>query len=183
MTASDWTTFGKTSGGSVGGAYLRPNKLKEGQSVKFRVLGSPVEGFERWTEDNKPVVIRLGEGWPEGKTWRTPTAERKESPKMFAAMPVWNYAEEAVQVLWFTQASIREAITSCVGHEDYGQPTGYDLTITRKGTGMDTEYGVVPSPPKPASEKAVAAWEAVLAKGFDLEALFVGGDPFNPIPF
>lgn len=180
MTASDWTTFGKTSGGSSGGAFFRPNKLKDGQSVKFRILGSPIEGFERWTVEQKPVVARIGEGWPEGHKWRD---GKEGAPRLFAAMPIWNNNDEMVQTFTFTQGSIRDAIASYVAHEDYGVPTGYDLTLTRKGSGMETEYSVVASPPKAPSDKAVAAWTAVLEKGYDLEALFEGGDPFNPIPF
>jgi len=180
MTASDWTTFGKTSGGSSGGSYLRPNKLKDGQSIKFRILGSPIEGFERWTKDNKPVSIALGEGWPEGHDWRD---GKEGNPRLFAAMPVWNYADEKVQVLTFTQAVIREALVAYAGNDEYGQPTGYDLTIARKGSGMDTTYSLVASPPKPCPAKAVEAWDAVLKAGFSLDALFHGGDPFAPIPF
>ena len=130
MTASDWTTFGKTSGGSSGGSFFRPNKLKDGQSVKFRILGSPVEGFERWTVEQKPVVARVGEGWPEGHKWRD---GKEGAPRLFAAMPIWNNADELVQTFTFTQGSIRDAIASYVAHEDYGVPTGYDLTVTGKG--------------------------------------------------
>lgn len=178
---SDWETFGKTSGGGGGGgAYFRPGMLKDGESRKFRILGSPVEGFERWTTANKPCVIHVGQSWPDGLTWRP---GKEGNPRLFAAMPIWNNADEAVQVFTFTQGAIRDGIAGYVAHEDYGIPTGYDLTLTRKGTGMDTEYSLVASPPKPPSEKAVAAWTQVLEKGFDLEALFTGDNPFEPIPF
>ena len=179
MTESVWTTFGKTSGGGgSGGNFLRPSKLKDKQSVKFRILGSPIEGFERWTTENKPVSIALGEPWPAGHEWRP---GKEGNPKMFASMPVWNYAEEAVQVLTFTQATIREQLSSWATHEEWGDPTGYDLTLKRTGTTKeDTKYALVPSLPKPCPEVAVAAWDAVLKSGFDLNELFTGGNPFAP---
>jgi len=33
-------------------------------------------------------------------------------------------------------------------NEDYGDPLGYDITISRIGKWLDTEYSLVPSPPK-----------------------------------
>jgi hypothetical protein len=45
---------------------------------------------------------------------------------------------------------------------DYGDPTKYDLKITREGTGMTTKYGIVPSPNKSDLTKAeVALLEAL----------------------
>lgn len=185
MTASDWTTFGKTSGGGgTGGAFFRPNKLKDGQGVKFRILGSPLEGFERWTVAKKPVLARFGEAWPDGHEWRP---GKEGAPRLFGAMPIYNYADDAVQVFAFTQGGIRDAIAAYVANEDYGIPTGYDMTLSRKGTGMDdTKYTLVASPPKAPADKVVAAWTAVLEKGFDLDELFRAGNPFEPdasIPF
>lgn len=180
---ADWTTFGKRSGGSSGGRFLRPNKLKDGESVRFRILGSFVEGWERWTKDNKPVLAHDGEPWPKDKEWRP---GKDGAAKMFSAMPVWNVTEEAVQVFAFTQASIADALRGYVEHEEYGVPTGYDLTLSRKGTGMDTEYTLVASPPKAVSAKVAKAWSEVVDAGFDLEELFSGGDPFAPkgvVPF
>ena len=35
-------------------------------------------------------------------------------------------------------------------NEDYGDPLGYDITISRSGKTMaDTKYSLIPSPPKP----------------------------------
>lgn len=42
-----------------------------------------------------------------------------------------------------------KALQQVFENEDYGDPLGYDITITRVGKGMDTEYSLVPSPPKP----------------------------------
>ena len=42
-----------------------------------------------------------------------------------------------------------KALSDLFTNEDYGDPLGYDITISRTGKGMDTEYRLVPSPPKP----------------------------------
>lgn len=178
MTASDWTTFGKTSGGKTGGKFIRPGSLKDGESMTFRVLGSPLEYFERWTVDKKPVLIRFGEPWPADKKWR----EGKEGKvKDGKAIPIYHYEQEKVVILSFTQGSIVDQFLKYIKHAKYGEPTRYDLTLTRKGSGFDdTEYALVADPPEPVSEKVMAAWNAVLEAGFDLNELFTGGDPFAP---
>ena len=40
--------------------------------------------------------------------------------------------------------SIFETILNLAKDKDYGDPRGYDLKITRKGTGTDTSYTVIP---------------------------------------
>ena len=42
-----------------------------------------------------------------------------------------------------------KTLTEYFQNEDYGDPLGYDITISRTGKAMDTEYGVIASPPKP----------------------------------
>jgi hypothetical protein len=74
-----------------------------------------------------------------------------------------------------TQASIQGPIEDLVANEDWGDPREYDLTITKKGEGLETEYSVQPSPQKPVPTEAHAAYRAVK---IDLDALFRGADPF-----
>jgi hypothetical protein len=95
--------------------------------------------------------------------------------KHFWAFAVWNYKEGKVQILELTQASIQGPIEDLVVTEDWGDPTGYDITITKKGQKLDTEYSVQPSPHKPAPEEALAALKATPV---NLQALYEGGDPF-----
>ena len=43
-----------------------------------------------------------------------------------------------------------KALEDIFTNEDYGDPLGYDITISRSGKTMaDTKYSLVPSPPKP----------------------------------
>lgn len=56
-----------------------------------------------------------------------------------------------------------------------GDPKGYDITISREGSGLDTEYTVMANPHTAVDLEAVASFEA---SSINLEALFDGADPF-----
>lgn len=149
-----------------GGNYM---KLQDGQN-KLRILSAPILGYEYWTEENKPVRLKeMPEESPE---------HMKSDGKLkhFWAFAVWNYREKRVQILELTQVSIQGPITDLVSSEDWGDPQKYDLTITKKGQKLDTEYTVQPSPHKEAPAEALQALEDAHV---NLQALFDGQDPFG----
>lgn len=146
-------------------------KLEDGQN-KFRILSSPLIGFMYWTKDNKPVRSPDPfDGVPDDAR----LDEGKFKPKHFWALVVWNYAESRVQILELTQASIQGPINDLVCNADWGDPREYDITITKKGQKLDTEYTVQPSPQKAVPVEAHKAYREMR---IDLEALFRGADPF-----
>lgn len=156
------------------GRYM---KLQQGEN-RFRILGSPILGNEYWTEQNgkkSPVRKRMGE--------KIVTADLEESDgraiKHFWAMPVWSYRDNSVQILEITQKGLQKAVKELASDEDWGNPRDYDLSVLRQGEGMETEYSVVPKPKKKLEEAALNAWKETQADGFNLEALFGGGDPFT----
>lgn len=157
-----------------GGSYF---KFKDGAN-RFRALASPIVGWMYWNQEGKPVRLRKAPGG-------LPLDIRQNDDgsydrvKHFWAIPVWNYAEGAVQILELTQSTIQAAITDLVSSEEWGNPKGYDLTVNRKGEKLSTEYTVQPSPHKPLDEKIVAEYAN---KTLNLEALFEGGDPFASAP-
>lgn len=157
-----------------GGNYF---KFKDGAN-KFRVLASPIIGYMYWNKENKPVRMRKQ---PSG----LPLDIRENEDgtfdriKHFWAVPVWNYAESAVQILEITQATIQAAITDLVSSEEWGNPREFDITVNRKGEKLNTEYTVQPSPHKPLDEKIKTEFEG---KKLNLDALFEGGDPFAAAP-
>lgn len=143
-------------------------KIQEGEN-KFRILSKPILGWEDW-DNKRPVRFRF-----ENKP------EKSIDPKMpvrhFWAFLCWNYAEEKIQILHLTQASIRNKIQSLSIDKDWGEPYFFDIKVVKKGQGKDTEYEVHPVPHKdlhPSIE------EAFHAKPCYLEALFDNGDPFSP---
>jgi len=158
-----------------GGNYM---KLQDGDN-EFLILGSAILGFEYWNTENKPVRLKeKPAGMP--ADIRLEEDGRPEKPKHFWAFPVWNCREHAVQVLEITQKGIMGALQNLARNEKWGDPIlTYTITVTRKGTGFDTEYNVVPNPKADVSEVA-KEWERVKQDGFDISRLFSGDDPFQP---
>ena len=149
-----------------GGNYA---KLEDGAN-RFRILTNAIVGFLYWTRDNKPVRLRT---YP-----AAPPEDMREGDKIkhFWAFVVWNYRDAKIQVLEITQATIQGPLEDLVTSEDWGDPKEYDITITKKGQKLDTEYTVMPSKP---SAVPIEAGRAYRALRIDLEKLFDGGDPFG----
>lgn len=142
----------------------------EQNANRFRIMSAPTIGWVYWTVDKKPIRSRE---YPENMKDARPDGKVKH----FWALVVWNYKVKKLQILELTQATIQRNIEELVLNEDYGDPTGYDITITKKGEGLDTEYTLVPHPPKGRPIEAVTAFRKV---SINLEALYSGADPFAP---
>ncbi len=158
-------------GGS--GGYM---KLKQGAN-KFRILSTPILGYEYWTEDRKPV--RAKELWRTIPADADITGERGWNPKHFWAFAVWNFETKAVEILELTQTTILSALQELIQSEEWGDPRGYSITINRKGEKLETEYSVVPSPAQSTPADILKAYNE---KHINLEALFDGGNPFDGAP-
>jgi hypothetical protein len=128
-----------------GGNYM---KLQDGEN-KIRILSKPIVGWMDW-KDKNPI-------------------------KHFWAFIVWNYNDQAIQVLEITQQTIQSAITNLNKDEDWGAPYEYDIKIVKKGKDMETKYSVTPSPKKPLTDQIK---QAALDKPCYLDALFSGTDPW-----
>ena len=157
-----------------GGKYM---KFQDGEN-RFRILSSPIIGNEYWNYDNKPVRLRMDE-----KANLADIRPNKDgtpgSLKHFWAMPAIDRADGQVKVLEITQKGIQKAVKGLAGDADWGSPTSYDLVVKKSGTGMETEYEVVPKPAKALDRTETELFEKVLSEGFNLNALFTGGDPFT----
>jgi hypothetical protein len=152
------------------GNYMR---FKEGENI-FRVLSSAITGYEYWNFENKPVRLKK-------QPIQTPTDIRIEnskptSVKYFWAFIVYNYGAEKKQILEVTQSSIQNAIRALVANKKWGIPQGYDLTVNRTGSGLETEYTIMPSPHSDFPTDLMGI------DNINLEALFTGDDPFAGKP-
>lgn len=158
---------------SGGGAdrYVNLSKLDQGQH-KFRILSDIMVGWVWWT-DRQPTRVRLAADVPSDVRERE---DNREKARHFWSMVVWNYQDEAVQVMEFTQATVQEQLAALEANSDWGDLTSYDFTITKAGEGKDTTYSVAPSPHKDVPESALSAYENVT---INLEALYDGADPFS----
>ena len=173
------------------GRYFKP---KENGIYLLRVL-TPMLAFDMAWKDQKPVRRELDYEWaptdydPEGKFGPQP-------PKRTWACAIWlhNFKPEttkgnfglsqhvnSVQVWEITQASIRAALSKLGQDEDWGDPTKYDIKLTRENGKNDLpQYSVGTSLPKPLPDVAVQEWDALCEfGGFDINRLLDGGDPFK----
>ena len=181
-----------TSTGS-GGGYLQLSKLPDGGSVRFALLSDePLEGYECWGQYNgqsKPfrfpeeptpedVSVELGDFEPREGRGGPGTVD----VKFFIAVPVYNYESGKVQVLQITQKSILKEIDQISQMEDYADILAWDFTISKKGSGLLTEYTVRPVPRKKGAQEHIdAAWLEAKSEGFDITRLMTGGNPFKAV--
>ena len=163
-------------------------KLEYGKN-RFRFIGEPVSGFlffgrierEDGSETIRPFRQREVDGEFSVEDMIELNARMNkegeiEKQKYFITSLVYNYGKEKLQVLEITQKSILKALKSYVESEEYGHPNGYDLTVEKKGEGLNTEYTVLASPPKALDEKVT---EAVGNISCDLEKIFDGDYPLG----
>jgi hypothetical protein len=158
----------KESSGS--GRYINPAKI-EGE-IRLRFFGSGITGFEAWTDDNKPV---RWETKPEQLPSNIRQQEGYPTLKRFLAGLVYDYASESFKILQITQKTLMDQLFKFMKDEDYGDPTGYDVKISRTGEGKKTEYTLVAAPPRAVAKDVQAAYDNLTC---NLNALFDGDDPF-----
>jgi hypothetical protein len=162
-----------------GGNYL---KFGPGQT-EFLALTSPVIGWLYWNTDKKPV--RLTEE-PKGDLSQLPGIRAEDDGKYkvnhFWAFPVIDGADGKVKMLEITQKGIMNDIRAYIKNERWGTPVmKYTFTVAKAGEGLDTKYTVMANPLVQGVPAAwMQAWKDVVDFGFNLNELFMGGDPFKP---
>lgn len=154
-------------------------KFQEGMN-KFRVLGNPILGMEYWKtlDDGKrtPIRKRMDEKIIIADLEINPKSGQLEMPQHFWAMPVWNYQDKAIQILEIKQKGILKAIKSYTDNPKWGNPAGYDILVTKEGSGMETKYFVDHDPKEDMEDNILKEYEDM---GINMEALFKGEDPFD----
>ena len=147
-------------------------KFVEGDNT-FRVMSSAIIGWEYWNTDNKPVRSK------ERPVHMPDDIKIEKDGTMrinhFWAFAVWNYEDKKIQILELTQKGIMKAMQSLVKNPKWGNPIGYDITVSRSGSGLDTEYFPQAIPHSEAPSEAVVMYERMK---INLDALYTGEDPF-----
>ena len=159
------------SSSSGSGRFINPSKLTGEKRVRF--IGSGITGFGAWTTDKKPVR------WPQ-KPAELPAniaedLKGNKIAKRFLAGMVWDYEDQDFRILELTQKSLLDQLFRFIQDADYGDPQGYDIKVSKKGEGLDTQYTLVAAPPKPLAAEVAKAAENVQC---DLAAMFDGKDPW-----
>jgi hypothetical protein len=160
---------------SGGGRYINPSKI-QGEK-RIRLFGEGITGFETWvTEDGKDKPMR----W-ESKPSELPDNVRKDDNgnsqlKRFVSVIAYDYETEDFKVLSLTQKTLIQALMSLIADEDWGDCSGYDIKITRKGEGLKTEYTLKPVSKKVPTKELKDAFAELSC---DLSKMFDGEDPFG----
>jgi hypothetical protein len=169
LSAAAVAEIAKESSGS--GRYLNPAKLTE--EVRVRFFGSGVTGFEAWTIDNKPV---RWETKPEELPSNIRQQEGYQTIKRFLAGVVYDYSAGDFKILHITQKTLMDQLFKFISDADYGDPTEYDIKISRTGEGKKTEYTLVAAPPKEVKADIRQRYDELKC---NLYLLFDGEDPFS----
>lgn len=157
------------------GRYVKLSKLEEKKAHRFRFVGPGVSGWVVWDESNKPHRYQMKPSPSEFP--KDVKREDDGSIKLqhFVGGLVWDYQEEEFRLMIFTQKSLKEDLNRYYKHDAYGDPTGYDIEISREGTGLQTKYKMVALPPKDLAGDIQAAFEEF---NYDLGKYMAGEDPF-----
>lgn len=153
-------------------------KFQDGVNL-FRILDKPIIGMEFWQtkEDGsrKPVRRKMDEPILQSELEVDPRTGKPQNAKHFWAMPVWNYQEKKVQILEITQKTLQKAITGYFENPKWGNPTQYDISITKSGTSIETEYLIDHDPKEPIDKEIEKEYKSTK---INLEALYKGENPF-----
>lgn len=187
---SKTATAAITANGAQGG-YLNPSKIPDGGSVRFALLSDePLEFYECWGQapdgSNKPfrfdyepndedIRAEMGDYVPREKI-----GGNGIDIKFAVAVPVFSFDAGTVQVLSITQKGILRELDAISQNEDYSNLQDWDFTISKKGTGINTEYKILPGPRKKGTQSEIdEAWSDAKAAGFDITRLLTGANPFK----
>ena len=184
--------------------YFKPSSLKDGESEEFRLLGCyqtghAVVGWQYASEAPGPdgelkfngyVVTRTHPGTPADiareTDWSKPDRPKIDGttvkPRRFLAWVATSAARGRLEVLFIEQKSLREQLTEILQEvEDYTWTedglANFSIKISRKGTGLETSYSILPKVRK-VPAKIASEW-ASQKDSIWLPNFFEGKDPFD----
>jgi len=185
--------------------YWKPSSLKDGESEEFRLLGCyetghAVVGWQYACEaaDQKTGELRFNgyvvtRTYPSNATdlaretdWSKPDRPKIDGtsvkPRKFLAWVATSAARGRLEVLFIEQKSLREQLTEIIQEvEDYTWTedglANFSIKISRKGTGLDTTYSILPKVRK-VPDKIAKEW-ASQKESIWLPNFFEGKDPFE----
>lgn len=151
-----------TSGGGF-------TKLELGEN-RFRILSSPLLLWVVWLDGSPSRVKYTG---PDSKPAKG--AGQKDSVKHAWGLVVWNYKTEAIEVFELDKQDVISSLATHAKDADWGHPKGYDVVITKKGSGMDTEYSLIA---KPHTAPAQVIIDGFVETPINLANLLTDASPF-----
>lgn len=185
--------------------YWKPSSLKDGDSEEFRLLGCYETGhaivgwqYASEAQDAKTGELRFNgyvvtRSYPENPSdlaretdWSKPDRPKIDGsyvkPRRFLAWVATSAARGRMEVLFIEQKSLREQLTEILQEiEDYTWTddglANFSIKISRKGTGLETSYSILPKVRK-VPEKVAKEWKTT-RDNIWLPNFFEGKDPFD----
>ena len=144
---------------------------QDGGMKPFRFLENPTEA---------DIALELGTDYTQSLNFEK-TGVRK--PELCLTWPIYNWDAKCVQVLEVSHASLRNRFAQIGLNKKYSKNLlSWDFELTKTVTDR-TRYDVMPVPrdeDEHDENSMDAAWALAQKKGFDLQMMLTGGDPFNP---
>lgn len=141
-------------------------KLEQGEN-RLRILTTPIPGYVWWPEnENKPVRVKDASEIKTGVT----------DAKYFWFLTI--AINDEVKFLEIKQKTILNQIKALSDNKEWGEVQDYDITITRSGQDLETQYTVVPNPKKAVSDDVKKKWADIQAR-YNADNLFTHGTPLE----
>ncbi len=149
--------------GGSGDLFMK--KLEQGEN-RLRILTTPIQGYVWWPEnENKPVRVKeAGE------------IKTGEDAKYFWFLTI--AINDEVKFLEIKQKTILNQIKALSDNKEWGEVLEYDITITRSGQDLETQYTVVPNPKKAVADDIAKKWADMKAR-YNADNLFAHGTPLE----
>lgn len=148
-----------------GGLFMK--KLEQGEN-RMRILTTPIPGYVWWPEnENKPKRVQ--------KPGDIATGVKDAKYFWFLTIAINN----EVKFLEIKQKTILNQIKALSDNQEWGEVQEYDITITRSGHDLETQYTVVPNPKKQLDADVVKQWSSIKDR-YNADNLFTNGSPLEP---
>lgn len=145
-------------------------ELEEGQN-EFRIVSEFAWGYKF---NFKNSAEGAEKDYPFYKTDDPEVEKNRSKLQLTAAMVVFDYRTKELKPFNIHQKNILNAIREYVNNPKYGDPTGFDIVITKKGSGKETKYpSIIANPPEEMSKEvkeALAKVKINVEKAFDKES-------------
>ena len=180
--------------GSGSGGYLSLSKLENKSSVRIHLLGDePLDFYQTWIESPDGSQIKplrfVDDPSPSdieaemGEFVRRQNYEKTGPDPVVYSMAffVFNYSTEEVQLLQLTQKGLIRELDQLLSMEDYQATEDWDFVISKDTSGPPSSwYSLRPAPIKKGSREVIdAKWAEAQNKGYNLQELLIGGNPFG----
>ncbi len=154
------------------------SKIEKDKELRIRMLWKPLIWWEYFSQiDDKRKPIRSKE---KPSKLVNPAINKfsgqPERAMEFWAFKVYNVNSKQIEIFQTTKNTIKESIMNLFMDIDYGDPTWYDLKISKKWEGTDTTYAVIPWKLESISEEIQELNENTFV---NLDHLLEWADPFD----